>query len=122
MTFFIRILGKKTTRVAFDFLRGYAPTPLSVGRLHRIGVYLADMHTDTWTAPQILTGWQESRCIGYMGQLILTKNSYRVVSRFTEPQFYREIMFVVRSIEKASPAAARFIEFFKNYLAQDNRL
>ena len=57
-----------------------------------------------------------------MGQLILTKNSYRVVSRFTEPQFYREIMFVVRSTEKASPAAARFIEFFKNYLAQDNRL
>ena len=57
-----------------------------------------------------------------MGQLILTKNSYRVVSRFTEPQFYREIMFVVRSIEKAFPAAARFIEFFKNYLAQDNRL
>ena len=34
--------------------------------------------------------------MGYMGQLILTKNSYRVVSRFTEPQFYREIMFVVQ--------------------------
>mgnify|MGYP004454624203 FL=1 len=80
------------------------------------------MHIDMWIPPRTSTGWQESRCIGYMGQLILTKNSYRVVSRFTEPQFYREIMFVVRSIEKASPAAARFIEFFKNYLAQDNRL
>ena len=70
----------------------------------------------------ILSLIENSLCIGYMGQLILTKNSYRVVSRFTEPQFYREIMFVVRSIEKASPAAARFIEFFKDYLAQDNRL
>ncbi len=37
----------------------------------------------------ILSLIENSLCIGYMGQLILTKNSYRVVSRFTEPQFYR---------------------------------
>ena len=56
-----------------------------------------------------------------MGQLILTKNSYRVVSRPTEPQYFREIMFVVRSIENTSPAAARFVEFFRKYLAQEDQ-
>ena len=66
----------------------------------------------------ILSLIENDLCIGYMGQLILTKNSYRVVSRPTEPQYYRDIMFVVRSIENASPAAARFVEFFKKYLVQ----
>ena len=56
-----------------------------------------------------------------MGQLILTKNSYRVVSRPTEPQYFREIMFVVRSIENTSLAAARFVEFFRKYLAQEDQ-
>lgn len=64
----------------------------------------------------ILSLIENGLCIGYMGQLILTKNSYRVVSRPTEPQYFREIMFVVRSIENASPAAARFVEFLKTYL------
>ena len=66
----------------------------------------------------ILSLIENNLCIGYMGRLILTKNSYRVVSRPTVPQYYREIMLVVRSIENASPAAVRFIEFFKNHLAQ----
>lgn len=64
----------------------------------------------------ILSLIENGLCIGYMGQLILTKNSYRVVSRPTEPAFHREIMFVVRSIENASPAAAHLIAFFKDYL------
>ncbi len=66
----------------------------------------------------ILSLIENNLCIGYMGKLILTKNSYRVVSRPTVPQYYREIMLVVRSIENASPAAAHFVEFFKNHLAQ----
>lgn len=69
----------------------------------------------------ILSLIENNLCIGYMGQLILTKNSYRVVSRPTEPQYFREIMFVVRSIENTSPAAARFVEFFRKYLAQENQ-
>ena len=66
----------------------------------------------------ILSLIENNLCIGYMGKLILTKNSYRVVSRPTVPQYYREIMLVVRSIENASPAAAHFVEFFKNHLVQ----
>ena len=66
----------------------------------------------------ILSLIENNLCIGYMGRLILTKNSYRVVSRPTVPQYYREIMLVVRSIENASPAAAHFVEFFKNHLVQ----
>ena len=69
----------------------------------------------------ILSLIENNLCIGYMGQLILTKNSYRVVSRPTEPQYFREIMFVVRSIENTSPAAARFVEFFRKYLAQEDQ-
>ena len=66
----------------------------------------------------ILSLIENNLCIGYMGKLILTKNSYRVTSRPTVPQYYREIMLVVRSIENASPAAVHFIEFFKKHLAQ----
>lgn len=39
-------------------------------------------------------------------------------SRPTEPQYSRDIMFVVRSIENASPAAGHFISFQKNYLVK----
>lgn len=66
----------------------------------------------------ILSLIENNLCLGYMGKLILTKNSYRVTSRPTVPQYYREIMLVVRSIENASPAAVHFIEFFKKHLAQ----
>lgn len=67
----------------------------------------------------ILSLIENGLCIGCMGQLILSRNSYRVVSRPTEPQYYREIMFVVRSIEHASPAAAHFITFFKGWLSRN---
>lgn len=66
----------------------------------------------------ILSLIENGLCMGYMGKLILTKDSYHVVSRPTEPQHFREIMFVVRNIENASPSAARFIELFRKYLAQ----
>lgn len=67
----------------------------------------------------ILSLIENGLCIGCMWQLILSRNSYRVVSRPTEPQYYREIMFVVRSIEHASPAAAHFITFFKDWLSRN---
>lgn len=67
----------------------------------------------------ILSLIETGLCIGCMGQLILSRNFYRVVSRPTEPQYYREIMFVVRSIEHASPAAAHFITFFKDWLSRN---
>lgn len=66
----------------------------------------------------ILSLIENGLCIGYMGGLILTKNPYRVVTRPTVPQVYREIMFVVRSIENASPAASHLIDFFRSYIAR----
>lgn len=68
----------------------------------------------------ILSLIENGLCIGYMGQLILTKTSYRVTSRPTEPQYSRDIMFVIRSIENASPAAGHFVSFLKNYLDKQN--
>lgn len=70
----------------------------------------------------ILSLIENGLCIGYMGQLILAKNSYRVVCRPTQPQNYREIMFAVRSVENASPAAAHFIQFFREYLDKNREL
>lgn len=68
----------------------------------------------------ILSLIENGLCIGYMGQLILTRNSYRVVSRPTQPQNYRDIMLVMRSEEKTSPAATRLIEFLKKYLQENS--
>ena len=66
----------------------------------------------------ILSLIENGLCIGYMGQLVLNKTPYHVVSRPTDPQVYRDIVLAVRSIENAPPATAHLIDFIRDYLAR----
>ena len=51
--------------------------------------------------------------MGFMGELILAKSSFDIVSRPTEPQFFRDIVLAVRSREHASSATKKFIDFIE---------
>ncbi len=61
----------------------------------------------------ILSLIENDLCMGFMGELILAKSSFDIVSRPTEPQFYRDIVLAVRSREHASSATKKFIDFIE---------
>ena len=60
----------------------------------------------------ILSLIEGGQCIGFMGKLVLTDMPFDVVSRPTDPQFYRDIVLAVKDRSAASVAAQHFIEYF----------
>ena len=68
----------------------------------------------------ILSLIENGLCLGYMGSTILYRDCYHVVTRPTEPQYYRDIMLVLRSCEAASPATKHLIAILKDYLSRQN--
>lgn len=66
----------------------------------------------------ILSLIENNVCMGFMGQLILERMPYNVISKPTDPQFYRDIILTLRDKESASIATRKFVDFITDYSNQ----
>ena len=64
----------------------------------------------------ILSMIENRLCLGYMGKLVLTKTPYKIISKPTVPQFYRDIVLTIKDRNAASVATQKFLEFFEENL------